>query len=155
MTTPPQLPITIHGSSGASVTFDGWTVTVHHRGGGRGLGDASVPINQLSGVEFRKAGLASAGMFTLLTAGAVAPRRAGMVNKNPLAVWLTRGQNRDFEALRDLILRAIAAQHAPQPQYAPHAPSVAHELQRLGQLMQQGLLTPQQFEQAKRQLLGG
>lgn len=154
MTTPP-LPIKVSGSSGASVTFDGWTVTVHHRGGGRGLGDASVPINQLAGVELRKAGIASAGMFTLLTAGAVAPRRAGMVNRNPLSVWLTRGQNRDFEALRDMLLRAIAAQHAPQPQYAPPVPSVADELQRLGQLMQQGLLTPDQFEQAKRQLLGG
>jgi hypothetical protein len=153
MTTPPQLPITVKGSSGASVTFDGWTVTVHHRSG---LGDASVPIGQLAGVEFRKAGLLSAGMFTLLTAGTVAPkRRPGLANRNPLAVWLTIGSNREFAALRDVILRAVAAQQAGPRQYAAAPPSLADELARLGQMVQQGLLTPAQFEQAKQQLLGG
>jgi hypothetical protein len=154
--TTPQFPITVRGSSGASISFDGWTVTVHHRGGGRGLGDASVPISQVSGVELRRAGWMSAGLFTVLTAGAVAPKRAGMVNRNPLSVWLTRGRNREFGALRDTILRAVAAQHAAPPQhYPPAAPSITDELQRLGQMAQQGLLSPQQFEQAKQQLLGG
>ena len=56
--------------------------------------------------------------------------------------------------------QAYAAQAAaappPPPVAAPAAaPDLVTKLQQLAQLQQQGILTPEQFEQAKQQLLAG
>lgn len=153
---PPQLPLTVQGSYGR-ITFDGWTVTIEHTKLGN-RNSASVPLDQLSGVELRPASVFSAGMMTLLTAGTVAPPRPVVANRNPLALWFRPGQTKNFEYLRSVLLYAIQArQAAPPPGVygAPPAVSLAEELTRLADLVQRGVLTPQQFEQAKAQLLGG
>lgn len=150
----PQLPLTVKGSRG-HVTFDGWTVTVRHTGLGN-RSTASVPLDQLSGVELRPASILGSGLFTLLTAGTLAPQRRVRVNKNLLALWVPPGQSPRFAYLRDVLLFAIQARHAPMPpiQHQP-APSLAGELTRLADLVQRGLLSPAEFEQAKARLLGG
>ncbi|MEV5944452.1 SHOCT domain-containing protein [Streptomyces sp. NPDC051994] len=149
----PQLPLTVKGSRG-HVTFDGWTVTVRHTGLGN-RSTASVPLDQLSGVELRPASVLGSGLFTLLTAGTLAPQRRVRVNKNLLALWVPPGQSQRFAYLRDVLLFAIQARHAPPPPIQPQPPSLADELTRLADLVHRGLLNPAEFEQAKARLLGG
>ncbi|MFE4867736.1 DUF4429 domain-containing protein [Streptomyces sp. NPDC056682] len=150
----PQLPITVKGSRG-HVMFDGWTVIVRHTGLGNRR-TASVPLDQLSGVELRPASGLGSGLFTLLTAGTLAPQRRVRVNKNPLSLWVLPGQSQRFEYLRDTLLFAIQARRPPMPQILHQpTPSLADELTRLADLVQRGLLSPGEFEQAKTRLLGG
>ncbi|MEV8523126.1 SHOCT domain-containing protein [Streptomyces sp. NPDC052000] len=150
----PQLPLTVKGSRG-QVTFDGWTVSIRHTGLGN-RHTASVPLDQLSGVELRPASPLGSGMFTLLTAGTLAPQRRVRVNRNPLALWFLPGQSASFKYLHDTLLFAIQARRAPMPQIQHQpAPSLADELTRLADLVQRGLLSPGEFEQAKARLLGG
>ncbi|MEY9937289.1 SHOCT domain-containing protein [Streptacidiphilus sp. MAP5-3] len=167
MTQPqPQLPIVVKGNLG-EIRFDGWTVTIHHSM--PGIPDGSIPIDQLTGVELKSANVVQSGLITLLVAGTVAPRRRMAARANPLALQFWPGQTKRFEELRNVLLAAIATRRAPQqpaaygqPQHpapnafpTPPAASLTDELQRLGHMVQQGLLTPEQFEQAKQQLLGG
>ena len=49
---------------------------------------------------------------------------------------------------------AAYAQQAPPPPAAPAEPDYAIELQRLAQLRDQGVISPEDFEAKKKQLLG-
>ena len=49
---------------------------------------------------------------------------------------------------------AAAAQAAPPPAAQPAAPDYAAELEKLAQLKAQGIITEEDFEAKKRQLLG-
>src|SRR6478736_6969858 len=54
-------------------------------------------------------------------------------------------------------LRRLVAQAGPAPDELPsagHAPSPLEELERLGRLRDAGVLTPDEFDEAKRKLLG-
>lgn len=151
-TPPPRLPLTVTGYLG-HIAFDGHTVTIRHKWGAA-RGTVSVPLQQLSGVECTRSP-GSAGMFTLLAAGAVAPRRQTLARTNPLSLQFWPWQSKAFRHLRDVLLDAIRQQHAGLGPGAHGTPSLADELQRLGAMVQQGLLTPAEFEQAKARLLGG
>lgn len=166
-------PLRAQGFKG-SVSFDGRFVTIHHTAfapGGRS--DRQFAVPQVSGVELKKAGLTS-GAFTLVVAGAVAPRSGLMARRfDPLTVEFTWRRRNEFEHMRDAILQAVHWHHAappqvayptpppaypvPQPMYPPPPPtrSLADELTRLATLRDQGVLTSEEFEAAKQRLLGG
>jgi predicted Zn-dependent peptidase len=48
----------------------------------------------------------------------------------------------------------LAAQQTAAPQPAPAAPDYMAELEQLAQLRDQGILTPEEFEAKKKQILG-
>jgi hypothetical protein len=59
-------------------------------------------------------------------------------------VLFTKRQSAEFEQLRAAVENALAARHNPQfPAAAPI--SVADELTKLAALVQQGILSPQEF----------
>lgn len=75
---------------------------------------------------------------------------AAMKDEN--SVVFTKAQMPAFEKLRATIEAAVAQQHAPQVAHQPV--STADELAKLGALLQQGLLTQQEFDLQKARLLG-
>lgn len=66
----------------------------------------------------------------------------------------TKRQSAEFEQLRAAVENALAARHNPQfPAAAPV--SVADELTKLAALVQQGILSPHEFQQQKARLISG
>jgi len=69
------------------------------------------------------------------------------------SVVFTKAQMPVFEQLRAAVEAALGVQHAPRE--SAGSVLVADELAKLGDLLRQGLLTPDEFQQQKARLLGG
>lgn len=156
-----QQAIRAEGHNG-QIEFDGYTVTIFRKGFRAkttiGGGEKRLPIQSITAVQFKPAGMMTNGYVEFTIAGGVEMRsRAGSATVNAAtnenAVLFTRKQQPDFERLRQAMEQAqAAAQRGYQPAVAP--PSVSDELAKLGQMYQQGLLSPEEFAQAKRRLIG-
>lgn len=153
------MAVEARGQNGTAL-FDGYAVTLRRSGAARltiGKGDKQLPVHAITAVQFKPAGMLVNGFIQFTIPGGVEQRsRAGSATFNAASdensVVFTRGQQQKFERLRDAVQAAIRAQHQPQQVHAPT--SVADEIGRLGQLVQQGLLTQQEFAAAKARLLG-
>jgi len=150
------------GRLGASVNFDGTTVTIHRkpfRGSLVGTGDQTIPISQLAAVEFKPAGaITREGFIRFVVAGAAANQaRTGQQNNaartDPWAVMFWRKEQPAFEQLRDAIQSALARHHGHPLSTEPH--SVADELAKLVDLHVRGHLTDAEFANQKLKLLKG
>lgn len=150
------------GTSG-TVRFDGQTVTITREGivqrsVSQGLhGTASYPIAQLTGVRIQKPGL-HAGQFTLIAAGArdVGVRGASG-GSDPMTVLFQRRAMANFEKIKNAIEQAIARPPlvTVQQQTPPAAaPSIAEQLERVAALYRDNLISFDEFEAAKAQILG-
>ncbi|MFJ2017233.1 DUF4429 domain-containing protein [Streptomyces nodosus] len=149
--------------TGGEIHFDGQYVTIRHAGFlGRlsvGKGEKRLHVSQISAVQWKPAGRVVNGFIQFTIPGGNEVRSefgkqtfdaAGDEN----SMVFTRQQAPAFEALRAAIDTAIAQQHAPQPAAPAAGASLADELTKLGALVQQGLMSPAEFEQAKARLLG-
>ncbi|MGW0550548.1 DUF4429 domain-containing protein [Streptomyces altiplanensis] len=151
------------GNNG-TITFDGHTVLIERKGLAAralvGVGEKRIPLHSINAVQWKKAGF-SAGFIQFTISGGSERRsqfgrQSGDAMRDENSVTFHVKQMPAFEELRAAIDAAIAQRHAPQqaaPAAAP-AGSVADELAKLGSLVQQGLLTQQEFEQQKARLLG-
>lgn len=153
------------GQSG-TVTYDGTFVTISRTGLSRltvGKGDKRIPAASITAVQWKPAGALVNGFIQFTLPGGNERRaRAGSQTFNAAAdensVVFTRKQAPAFEQLRAAVEQSIAQRYAPQqPMYAPapQAVSVADELAKLGQLVQQGLLSREEYEAQKARLLRG
>lgn len=156
----------VKGKSG-QIQFDGQYVTITRKGflarSLVGKGEKRLHISQIASVQWKPAGAVINGFIQFGMAGGVERRsKFGSQTQDALkdenSVVFTKQQMPQFEELRKHLDDAIAQQHAPQQQVwqqqPPAAPSVADELAKLGQLVQQGILTQAEFEQQKARLLG-
>ncbi|MGC5343659.1 DUF4429 domain-containing protein [Streptomyces sp. DT171] len=150
--------------NGGQLSFDGTYVTIHRKGfiarATVGKGEKRLHVSQISAVQWKPAGWVTSGFIQLTVPGGNERRSAfGSQNhdasKDENSVLFTRDQAPAFEEIRTALDAAIARQHAPAPAVAP-APggSLADELTKLGQLVQQGLMTQDEYTQAKARLLG-
>ena len=144
-------------SRAASITFDGHTVTIHRgRGGYHPAGSRAIPIGQISGIQFKPSAPLTAGWIKFLIPGtAERTRRPGAMIRedalrDPNTVPFYRKNQAAFVELKETLERAIAHQASA----GRGSESVADELAKLGLLVQQGLMTPEEFETAKAKLLG-
>lgn len=152
----------VKGHTG-QIAFDGEYVTILRKGFNArvtvGKGEKRMHISQISGVQWKPAGLLVNGFLQLTVPGG-SERRSAFGSQTTEAVRdensvvFTRKQMPAFEKLRAAIEAAIAAHHTPQAP-APSSGSVADEVAKLGALREQGLLSPEEFEQQKARLLGG
>ncbi|QDN81265.1 DUF4429 domain-containing protein [Streptomyces sp. S1A1-7] len=150
---------------GGQIQFDGQYVTITRKGllarSIVGKGEKRLHISQIASIQWKPAGAVVNGFIQFGVPGGV-ERRSKFGNqtqdalKDENSVVFTKQQMPQFEELRKHLDAAIAQHHAPQqPASAqPSAPSLADELAKLGQLMQQGILTQAEFEQQKARLLG-
>ncbi|MFE9593596.1 DUF4429 domain-containing protein [Streptomyces sp. NPDC006294] len=149
---------------GGQIVFDGQYVTITRKGflarATHGKGEKRLHISQISAVQWKPAGAMVNGFIQFTVPGGNEVRgRLGSQTSNAAkdenSVIFTKQQQPEFEKLRSVLDQAIAAQHAPQHAAAAAPVSVADELAKLGTLLQQGLITQQEFEQQKARLLGG
>ncbi|MEW2082180.1 DUF4429 domain-containing protein [Streptomyces sp. NPDC005283] len=147
---------------GGQVQFDGQHLTITRKGflarATQGKGEKRLHISQISAVQWKPAGPMMNGFIQFtIPGGNEARARFGSQTtsaaKDENSVIFTKQQQPDFEKLRAALDDAIAAQHAPK-QAAGAPASVADELTKLAALREQGLLSPQEFEQQKARLLG-
>lgn len=146
----------------ASITFDGATVTITRNRSAFGVdkGTRAIPIAQISAIEMKAAGKWSgAGHIRFVIAGTQEHRyRQTQVFKTDVlkdanAVPFGIKSQPAFEALRVAVEQAIAQQQQSGggPQIGS---SMADELRKLGELLQQGVLSADEFAAAKARLLG-
>lgn len=144
------------------IHFDGQYITITRKGflarSIVGKGEKRLHIAQISGVQWKPAGPLVNGFIQFTLPGGIERRSARgsqtqQALKDENSVVFTKAQQPAFEALRTALDEAIARQHAPTPQQAA-APSAADELTKFGNLLQQGLITQQDFDTAKARILG-
>lgn len=150
--------------NGGQLSFDGAYITIHRKGfiarGTVGKGEKRLHVSQISAVQWKPAGWVTSGFIQFTVPGGV-ERRSSFGSQNRDAgsdensVLFTRDQEPAFEQIRAALDAAIATQHAPAPSAPQATPggSLADELTKLGQLVQQGLMTPDEYAQAKARLL--
>ncbi|WP_234340415.1 DUF4429 domain-containing protein [Streptomyces sp. TP-A0875] len=152
--------------TGGQLRFDGQYVTFEHKGflarTTTGKGEKRLHISQISAVQWKPAGMVVNGFIQFTIPGGNEVRSSfgsqtfsAVEDEN--SVVFNRNQQPAFDAMRAAIDEAIARQHAaPQPTAAAAevGGSVADELTKLGALVQQGLMSREEFEQAKARLLG-
>jgi hypothetical protein len=106
------------GRLGASVRFDGQTVTVAKSNRlMQGYGERSAHISQIAGVRWQKPGLITReGYIGFTVAGVVAPRarigsQINAARGDDWHVTFFRGRLAEFEAIRDAVQAAVSALH--------------------------------------------
>ncbi|MFF2385173.1 DUF4429 domain-containing protein [Streptomyces sp. NPDC058108] len=148
---------------GGQIQFDGQYVTITRKGflarATVGKGEKRLHISQIAGVQWKPAGAMVNGFIQFTVPGGNERRSAfgsqtTNAAKDENSVVFTKKQMPEFEKLRAALDAAIAAHHAP-PAPPAAAGSVADELAKLGALREQGLLSPEEFEQQKARLLAG
>lgn len=151
----------IKGVNGQA-TFDGQYLTITRKGFFArsiiGKGEKRLHISQISAVQWKPAGAVTNGFIQFTIPGGNERRsRFGSQTQDAVrdenSIVFNKKQMPDFEKLRAALDRAMAQHHAP-PAAAAAPTSVADELAKLGALVQQGILSQAEFQQAKARLLG-
>jgi hypothetical protein len=148
------------GSNGV-LHFDGQTIHIERKGIGArmlvGVGEKRIPLHSINAVQWKKAGISSGFIQFTISGGSERRSQFGKQSTEAMhdenSVTFHVKQQPAFMEIRAAIDAAIAQRYAPQPSAA--AGSLADELAKLGQLVQQGILTQAEFDQQKARLLGG
>lgn len=145
--------------STATVTFDGHLITINRpRGGFADRGTRTIPLGQISGIQWKAPTALRGGYLRFVLPGTVERTFSQTslmmtdVLKDENAVLVGKRHLAAFEALKAAIEQALAQQRAVPAQ--PVGGSLADEIGKLQALLQTGALSPAEFEQAKAQLLG-
>lgn len=117
-------------------------------------GEKRIPYSSISAVQFRPAGLMTAGYIQFSIVGGNESRGALLTaTKDENSVLFQRGdQEAQFRKLRAMVEEAV--REAKTPLATPAAASVADELAKLASLLDRGLLTEDEFSMQKARLLG-
>lgn len=144
-----------------TIDFDGQYVTMRRDSflarSTVGKGEKRLHVSQIAAVQWKPAGWAVNGFIQFTVAGGNERRsrmgsQTSAATKDENSVVFSKQQQPAFEELRKALDAAISAQHAPAGP-AGGAVSVADELAKLNALVQQGVLTPEEFVAAKARLL--
>lgn len=142
-----------------TVSFDGNFISITREGAlarlSQGRGEKRIPVKHLTAVQIKPAGALTNGFisFTLAgghEAGGLKGSRTSNAAQDENSVIFLKKQQSDFEALRDEIEAAMIAPVAP----TAAAPDLAAQLQQLATLRDQGILTEDEFQAKKADILG-
>lgn len=146
----------IEGSNG-TITVDGECLRIRRKGLANLItqgfqGEKTIPFETIRAVQFKDAGGWMAGYIQFSISGAV-ERPAGIMEatKDENAVLFEKKQQPAFQQLRTLVEDRLTRS---APKSSPVS-SIAADLERLGGLLERGLLTRDEFDQQKRALLAG
>lgn len=147
---------------GGYCAFDGQFLTIQHVGAlGRlsvGKGVKRLPLGSVSAVQIKPAGPIVSGYIQFTLPGSNERRSefgkqtfdaAGDEN----SIVFIRDQEPAFLAFRDAVEQAIAARHSPVAAAAPAAPTVLDQIAQLAGLRDAGVLTAEEFDTKKADLL--
>ncbi len=147
------------GRNGATVIFDGTTVTISRKGflGAMtaGNGDKRVPVRMITAVQYKPASAMIYGYIQFSFSGETQKnRRQQSINdraRDENTVQFTKQQMPAFDYLRDAIEFVRSQPAAPTVMQA--GPSAAERIQQLAQLRAQGLISAEEYEAKRQQLL--
>jgi Domain of unknown function (DUF4429)/Short C-terminal domain len=151
--------IEVKGYNG-TVRFDGRAIAIVRKGflarATVGKGEKQIPLAHVTAVQFKPAGRMVNG-FIQFTLGGGNERRSLLgtqtidAAQDENSVIFQYRQRKQFEELRDIVQAAIADHHAGAA--APHPAGVPEQIKQLGDLREAGLLTDEEFESKKAELL--
>lgn len=113
-------------------------------------GDKEILVSQISSIQFKKADFFTNGYIQFAFIGGREAKGGlfqGTQDEN--TVMFRASQQADFEKLRDELQRRIASVAA-----VPMPPSALDELEKLASLRDKGIVSDEEFQQKKKQLLG-
>ncbi|WP_158613190.1 MULTISPECIES: DUF4429 domain-containing protein [unclassified Frondihabitans] len=150
----------VKGHNG-QITFDGETVAITREGFfgriGQGRSTKSLPIRSIGAVQFKPASALVNGYLQFSVQGEVSQRNNQLGSRvtgaaaDENSVIFTKKQQAEFQELADALTDAVRTAH--QPQTVAAAPDLADQLQKLAGLRDSGILTPQEFDAKKADIL--
>jgi hypothetical protein len=151
--------VTVQGSDGSTLVFDGETVEITRKGGFASQhrkGSKRIPVRSVAAIQFKEPGITVGFMqFTIGSDSRGNAKRGGAVTealRDENAIVFKKSELENFQKVRDLIELAMHST-APVANAAP-ATSLADELAKLASLRDSGVLTNAEFEAQKARLLG-
>ena len=115
-------------------------------------GDKEIAISSITSIQWRKAGLLTNGYIQFgFFGGSEAKRGIFQATEDENSIMFNQGRQAEFEAIRNELQRVINA----RPSAGATSPtSAADEIKKLADLREQGILSSDEFEAKKKQLLG-
>lgn len=117
-------------------------------------GGYTVPYESIHSVNISEGGWGTPPFIQILTPGERAISSSEDAMKTPSCLLFKKGAMADFKAMKSEIETRTAKARARPAPGAVAAPSPAEEIGKLGDLLKAGLLTQEEFDAKKRQLLG-
>jgi hypothetical protein len=146
-----------------TVTFDGDWVTIERTGFRArttvGKGTKRIPVSSITAVQWKPAGGMMNGFISFSLGGGIEARstfgsQTARATSDENSVLITKKQMPDFEQLRAAVEQAIAQRGRPTPAAPAAAPDLIGQIEQLGRLRDAGVLTNEEFEAKKAELLG-
>jgi hypothetical protein len=138
------------------IRFDGREVTISRKGVLGFLtqgfkGEKSIDVEHISSIQFKNAGLMLNGYIQFAFIGG-RESKAGIfdASQDENTVMFSIGQQKVFEQLRDAVKKRGQELRTPSGQPS----GVSDEVEKLAGLRDRGILTDEEFQAKKRQLLG-
>ena len=138
------------------ITIDGEWLTVDRKGFGRAghsQGDRRIPLASITAVQLQPARMFTNGFIRFTLPGS--PEfRGGLQNamRDENAVIFSRRQAKGFNMIRAAVEQYITAHHA-DARGGPGEPDIPEQIKQLGELRDQNLITHEEFEAKKAELL--
>ena len=138
------------------ITIDGDWLTIDRKRFGRAghsQGDRRIPLASITAVQMQPARLFTNGFIRFTVPGS--PQfRGGLQNamRDENAVTFRWGQDRGFNMVRAAVEQHITAHPAGAPTGAGK-PDIPEQIKKLGELREQKLITDEEFEAKKAELL--
>jgi len=119
---------------------------------GHSKGDKRIALGQIIAVKMRPAGRLANGFIHFSTPGRdELTGGLSAANKDDNSVVFTRKQQADFDAVRDHVQNFLAARTGAPA--SPAAADPAEQIRKLAQLRDEGILSDDEFQTKKTQLL--
>jgi hypothetical protein len=137
------------------ITISGDWLTIERKGFGRlghSKGDRRIPLASITAVQVRPAGTFVNG-FVKFTIPGSPELRGGLTNasKDENAVTFKKKHRAEFDAVRARVEDYIGNKNASQ---AATTPDITDQIKKLGELHDAGVVTDDEFEAKKTELLG-
>lgn len=119
-------------------------------GGGMIRGDKTIPYSSIVAVQLKKAGLTNGYLQLTLAGGSEA--KGGLLQSSTdenTINYISNGKNEMFTEAKELIEQRII-----QAKGTSHAKSDADDLEKFAQLRDKGIISEEEFQAKKKQLLG-
>lgn len=119
-------------------------------GGGMLRGDKTIPYRSITAVQLKMAGLTAGYIQLSLQGGQEAKGGLFQSTKDENSVHFYQGKNKQFQEAKAIIEERIEASLGGTP-----ATSNLDELKKLAELKEAGVITEDEFEKKKKELLNG
>lgn len=135
-------------------------VILEHKGflamtyGTRGVKE--IPISSITSIQLKKPGLFSSGYIEFSFSGGKETKGKGVKGayENENAMVFHINEYNDFLKAKELIEKYMEEAKTKTEQSSASTRSVADEIEKLAKLKEQGILSEEEFESAKKKLLG-